>query len=119
MATAHIPTGVEIDGILIDANRISRRVFVALTEAIGKATAEDNAILRDELTGDLIAAIVIHWPFDKPVSKDSYLDLGLLDSRRVDQAITEFMAGLSEKKSESPLTPPASSNGSLAATPTS
>lgn len=104
------PTAQTIDGITIDANRISRRKFVELTSAIGQAADSDNANLRDELTGELVEKIVTYWPFEAPISRDGYLDLGLLDSRQVDNAVMEFMQGLGQKKLDSPSKPPESSS---------
>lgn len=102
------PTAETIDGITIDANLISRRKFVQITSAIGKAVAEDDAVTRDELSGELVELIVKAWPFGTIISKDAYLDLGLIDSQRVDNAVSEFMRGLGEKKLELPSTLPES-----------
>lgn len=104
------PTIAVIDGITIDANRISRRKFVDLTSAIQRASDADDATLRDELTGEIVEKIVTYWPFENPITQDGYLDLGLMDSRRVDNAIMEFMQGLGQKKLDSPSKPPESSS---------
>lgn len=102
----HSPTAETIDGITIDANLISRRKFVQITSAISKAVADDDAVTRDELSGELVELIVKAWPYGAVISKDAYLDLGLIDSRRVDEAISEFMRGLGEKKLALPSTLP-------------
>jgi hypothetical protein len=107
-AYQHTPTGVTIDGILLDPARITRREYVRIIAAI---QASDDLQLNDELTGELVAKMVAHWPFDKPVTKDGYLDLNLLESRRVDNALLKLDQELGEKKSDSPSKPPENSNG--------
>lgn len=117
MATVHTPTGVTIDGILIDGNRITKpeylRIIASLTEteAKGADASMDDVMKRQEFTGELAGKIIVHWPFDAPISKDGYLALGLLDSMRVDQALTEFCLSLAEKKSTLPLKQPEATNG--------
>lgn len=92
------PTAETIDGITIDANHISRRKFVLLTNEINKAILDDDAMARDELSGELVEIIVKAWPFGETITKDAYLDLGLMDSQRVDNAVSQFMKNTSEKK---------------------
>lgn len=99
------PTVQTIDGIEIDLNRISRREFVRLTNAIREALLGGDTPTRDELTGEMAALIVNKWPYEQPVSQDGYLSLGLLDSKTVDDALNEAMGIIGKKKSASSLTP--------------
>ena len=87
-----------IDGITLDANRISRREFMRLTMAMDEAP---NVVLRDQLTAELATKIVTSWPFGDTITIDAYLDLGLMDSKRVDQALTQLMEDIAKKNLQS------------------
>lgn len=80
--------------IEIDLNKITRREFRRFTEAVKETEGLDS----DQLTGELIAKVVTHWPYGDDISADAYLDLPLGKSQEVDQALTEALADLGEKK---------------------
>ena len=83
-----------INGIIIDLNRISRREFRNWTKRLnGTEDGEE----KDALTGELVQSIVTRWPFGD-VSSDAYMDLGLGDSQMVDAAILSAMNEFGEKK---------------------
>ena len=94
-------THQNIDSIIIDANLISRRDFMRLTSEINAAIEATDMQKSDRLSGELIEKLVIQWPFGEIISVDAYLDLGLLDSKRVDDALAKVMSDITQKKSES------------------
>ena len=77
-----------IDGITFDLNRIKR------------GTLEDLAGSGDEikLTHTLIDEVLISWPFPQEPNSAGFRELGLLDSRLVEQAIMSQLNGITEKK---------------------
>ncbi len=85
-----------IDGFTIDLNRITRREFrdfLARVETAGKS------LEGDVLTGDFMERVVIAWPFETlPITRDSYLGMGLEDSVRVDNALARAMENIGQKK---------------------
>lgn len=83
-----------INGIVIDLNRITRREFRKWTKQLD---ATDDHEERDELTAKLAAQVITRWPYGD-VSADGYLDLGMADSQLVDQALTEALSDISKKK---------------------
>jgi len=108
MSAPHTPTGVEINGILIDGNRITRREYARIVAAI---QACESVLVSDQLSGELVEKIVVHWPFGVPVTRENYFDLTFTQSKMVDNAIVQFGQEIGQKKSESPSIQPASSNG--------
>lgn len=88
---------MEISGIIFDLNRITRRDYTAFTMEFSQV---ETLVERDEKTGELAEKIIVSWPFDQPVSKEGYLNLGLADSTVIDRAIKEAMAYLSERPGE-------------------
>jgi hypothetical protein len=87
----------EIDGFTIDMNRISRREFRAFMARL--EAASDKPEERDILSGDLVEMVVTVWPFDGiPITREGYLDLGLEDGKRCDDAVTQAMDMLHQKK---------------------
>lgn len=87
------PTAQEINGIVFDLNRITRREFkrfMADMEAADPAEAED-------LTGEFYERVVVSWPYDDDVSAAVYLELGMMDAQIVDLAFQEAAAYLGKK----------------------
>ncbi len=85
-----------IDGFTIDLNKITRREFREFTERVAAA---GKSLEGDVLTGDFIERTVIAWPFDSlPITRDSYLSMGVEESMRVDRAVTQALENLSQKK---------------------
>lgn len=101
------PTAQTIDGITIDLNRVTRLMFREFIRQLGEVGENGG----DELTGDFIERVVTAWPFEGEISKDAYLNLGLLDSKRVDDALQQAMEIITKKNSESSAKPPENSNG--------
>jgi hypothetical protein len=105
-------TSMTIDGIVIDLNRISKREYFGFISALTEATngKEDGVGLdveemqaSDEITGQLAERVVVSWPFvGAKISKDGYLDLGMLDSKRVSDALTAALQSIGEKKESEP-----------------
>lgn len=91
------PTAQTIDGITIDLNRVSRLTFREFLRQLTEVGENGG----DDLTGDFIERVVTAWPFGTDITKDAYLNLGLLDSARVDAALNEAMEIISKKKSSS------------------
>jgi hypothetical protein len=105
------PTAIEIDGIVFDLNRITRKEYArgmrqiqVLTPAETKEgepepeLSEQDAEKIQELSGQLYAQIITAWPFSQPLTVEGYLNLGMMDSARVDEAFTRLGQILQEKK---------------------
>ncbi len=86
------PTAQEINGIVFDLNRITRREFkrfMADMEAADPAEAED-------LTGEFYERVIVSWPYGD-VSAAVYLELGMMDAQTVDLAFQEAADYLGKK----------------------
>ena len=81
--------------IEIDLNRITRREFRGYINTL--LAANENTDEADLLTGELIEKLVISWPFDNPITQDGYMDLGLQDSKSVDEALKTALGFVAEK----------------------
>lgn len=91
-------TSQQIDGFTIDANRISRLRFMQLTAEMDAARASNDLLKVVQLQAEMIEAMVVAWPFSGVISVKNYLDLGLVDSRRVDAALDQAMEDIAKKK---------------------
>lgn len=91
------PTAIEVDGIVFDLNRISKRQYMKALKDI-QALKEDDYDQALDLSNEVYGKVIISWPFDKPVT--DYASLGVMDAKRVDDAYTELGKILGEKKSE-------------------
>lgn len=80
--------------IVVDLNRITRREY---RQFLDRLREEEGGLEKDILTGDLIEKVVVSWPFSQPISADGYMSLGLGDSQKVDQELTEALTAMSEK----------------------
>jgi len=101
---------MDIMGTEIDPNRLTRAGLRVLLLKLNKLEKElhqpditiDQTVQleqqRDKLTAWLVEQVVISWPFEMPISQESYLDLSLEESTLVDQALTEMLAWLSEQR---------------------
>ena len=71
-------------------------------EAVGEEAepelSEQDAEKIQDLSGQLYAQIITAWPFDAPIATESYGNLGMMDSARVDEAFTRLSQILQEKK---------------------
>jgi hypothetical protein len=83
---------------VIDLNRITKREFRAYLN--GRDQAEDKDIYDAE---NLYVKVIMVWPFPQKISVEGYQDLGLMDALRVDDAVSEAMTQLGQKKSAQPL----------------
>lgn len=99
------PTAIEVDGIVFDMNRITRREYIKIQDALialqpkdGEEMSSEAAEKAQELSGQLYARIITSWPFESPV--DKYTDLGMMDSQRVDIAYQELGEILKKKRLE-------------------
>lgn len=105
------PTAIEIDGIVFDLNRITRKEYsrrIRQIQVLAPPEAEDGepeTELSEEnfdgvqqLSGELYAKIIVAWPFSQPITAEGYVSLGMLDSGRVDDAFTQLAEVLKEKK---------------------
>lgn len=82
--------------ITLDLNKISRRQFREFVNSIQDAESGEE---RDRLTGELLAKVVVTWPYDVPPAE--YYDLGVLDAQHVDDVLTDaFNIGNGQKKLE-------------------
>ena len=81
--------------IVFDLNRITRGEFRDYTAKINET--EDRAE-QDRLSAAMIAKTCVSWPFEQKVSVDGYMSLGLKDSLLVDEAFSEAMGEIGEKK---------------------
>ena len=79
--------------IEIDLNRISRAWYRDWTERL--KTEEGD---KDELSAEIVAKVVVRWPYEQPVSEDGYKNLGLADSIAVDRALSDALESISKKK---------------------
>jgi len=111
----HSPTAIEIDGIVFDLNRITRKEYSRAMRQIqalippeakkGETVegpelelSEEDAEKIQELSGQLYAKIITVWPFSQPITAEGYVSLGMMDSTRVDEAFTQMGKILQEKK---------------------
>lgn len=101
------PTAQTFDEITIDINRVTRREFNDFWRLVTQAG--DGS--EDELTGDFVERVVIHWPFEQDINRAGYMALGVLDMQQVDDALLQAIAIVVKKKSSLSLTPPENSNG--------
>lgn len=81
--------------IEVDLNRISRGDYAAWLS--GRESAEDRGLWDAE---HLIAKVVQSWPFERPISLDGYLSLGLLDAQEVDDAVNAAVEMMLKKRLE-------------------
>ena len=86
---------MEVPKIEIDLNRITRREFRGYINTL--LAANENTDEADLLTGELIEKVVTSWPFDNPITQDGYMDLGLQDSKSVDEALKAALGFVAEK----------------------
>lgn len=81
-----------MDGaIKVDLNRITRGEFSELMDA------NRAGRLTSEATAELVARVVVEWPFEPEISEAGFFELGLLDSRRVEDAVTGALNDLAKK----------------------
>jgi hypothetical protein len=73
--------------IVFDLNRISRAEFAALTP-------QENGRLSDEDTATLVATVVTSWPYDEEISEEGFFDLPLIESRVVEDKLTEAIQNI-------------------------
>lgn len=92
------PTAQTIDGVTIDLNRVSRFQFREFLRLLQEAETDFE---RDALTGEFYQQVITTWPFGEHISKAAYLDLPLLDSKRVDDAFTKATEIITKKNSTS------------------
>jgi hypothetical protein len=85
-------------GFVIDLNRITKRQF---RDYLAGREQADNKDLYD--AEYLYVHVIVKWPFDMPISLESYQDLGLMDALKVDNAVSEALTQLGQKKSGLPL----------------
>lgn len=83
--------------IIVDMNRVTRREFRQFRNDL-KAIPEDQVEQREEVMAGFYGKVVVSWPFEVPVSPEGYLSLGMLDARRVDEAVSGAISEISEKK---------------------
>jgi hypothetical protein len=83
---------------VIDLNRITKREFHAYLA--GRDQAENKDLYDAE---NLYVKVIMIWPFPGKISVESYLDLGLEDAIKVDDAVSEALIQLTQKKSGLPL----------------
>lgn len=96
-----------IDGITIDLNRATRRDFREYMAALKEAQAGGDMDAGDAARAVFYGKIVTGWPF----GDTAYQDLGIIDAKRMDDAVNEAMEIIAKKKSEPSLTPPGASAG--------
>jgi hypothetical protein len=107
------PTAIEVDGIVFDLNRITRKEYARAMRQIqalippeakegdpDPELSEEDADKVQELSGQLYAKVITAWPFSQPITTEVYLNLGMMDSARVDEAFTRLGKILEEKKLE-------------------
>lgn len=77
--------------VKVDLNRITRKEFSEIVEKyqVGE--------MKDEDTARLVEKVVIEWDYDQPITADGFGELGLLDSREVEQAVIDALDELSKK----------------------
>jgi len=80
--------------IVIDLNRINRAYY---REWITRVIEAENIDQNDALTVEMLEKVVVDWPYGE-VSGDVYHSLGLLDAKRVDDALVDAMAEINKKK---------------------
>lgn len=110
-ANGNSPTAIEVDGIVFDMNRIIRKEYLRLIRQIQALTppeakegepepelSEEDSDKIQELSGQLYAKIITAWPFSEPITAEGYINLGMMDSARVDEAFTQLSKILEEKK---------------------
>jgi len=85
-------------GFVIDLNRITKREFHAYLA--GREQAENKDLYDAE---HLYVKVIMRWPFQQTISVESYLDLGLAEAIEVDDAVSEALVQLTQKKSARPL----------------
>lgn len=91
-------TAQTIDGFTIDLNRVTRREFREFLRQLGEAGDTGGG---DSVTGDFLERVMTAWPFGDVISLEAYLDLPLLDSKRVDDALTTALEIITKKNSTS------------------
>lgn len=75
-----------VDGIIVDISRAIPGEMTELWVAGQKGHLTEAEYAR---YAEFTARVVIAWPFDVPISAENYLDLGLMDTRAVDDAVKE------------------------------
>ena len=90
-----VPNIEAVPKIEIDLNRITRREFRGYVNAL--LAVDELTDGADLLTGELIEKVIISWPYDNPITQDGYMDLGLQDSKSVDEALKDALGFVAEK----------------------
>lgn len=116
------PTAIEVDGITLDLNRVTRSEFRGFEKTINRLLKEhteenDKEEEVEQIQGDFYSKIIVAWPFGE-IKADSYGKLGTLDAGRVDAAWEEVSKIMLEKKLQSSLKPPGSTDGPSETLPT-
>lgn len=93
----HSPTAIEIDGIVFDLNRISKREYSEIMKDLG-AIGEADYDKALALSGLLFEKIVVSWPFSQPITAGGYANLGVMDGMQVDSAFERIGEIIKEKK---------------------
>lgn len=91
------PTAIEIDGIVFDLNRISKREYSQIMKDLG-AIGEADYDKALALSGLLFEKIVVSWPFSQPITAEGYANLGVMDGMQVDSAFERIGEIIKEKK---------------------
>ena len=91
------PTAIEVDGIVFDMNRISKREYSRIMQEIG-GIGDDDYDKALALSGSLFEKIIVSWPFSRPITTAGYADLGVMDGAQVDTAFERLGEILKEKK---------------------
>lgn len=78
---------------VIDLNRITKREF--RDYLVGREQADDKDLYDAK---NLYAKVIMAWPFPPKISVEGYQDLGLLDALQVDNAVSEALTQLGQKK---------------------
>jgi hypothetical protein len=92
----------DYEGIKADINRMAgpnfREWWGRFFEVSQNGQQDTGAVI--ELSGELVEAIVVEWPFEAEISQAGYAGLGVLDMDAVDFALEQEIALVLKKKSE-------------------
>ena len=81
--------------ITIDLNRVTRAQFREFMARL--IDPELNAEEKDRVTAELGEIVIVEWPYDKPITADGIMSLGLVDNKHVDEALTAAILELNSK----------------------
>lgn len=84
---------MEDNGTIIDLNKVTRSEFNEFRVRLMSTDIQE----KEQANAELISKVVVKWPYDMEVSVENYLNLGLSDSKAIEDKVTQAINNLTKK----------------------